>query len=97
VFENRVLKRIFGSVMEEIPGGQRKLQNEKIHNLYFSPNIITAIKLRTMKCEVHVPRMGKKRNAYKYFLGVSEWKRSLGKHRCRWQDNIRIGLSETGF
>jgi hypothetical protein len=44
VFENRVLRRIFGSKRDEVAGGCRKLHNEVVHNFYSSPNIITVIK-----------------------------------------------------
>jgi hypothetical protein len=49
VFENRVLRRIFGSKRDEVIGGSRKLHNEGLHSLYSSPNIIRIIKSRRMK------------------------------------------------
>jgi hypothetical protein len=49
VFENRVLRRIFGPMRDEMVGGWRKLHNEELHNLYSSPNIIRMIKLRRMR------------------------------------------------
>jgi hypothetical protein len=49
VFENRVLRRIFGSEKEKVAGGWRRLHNEELHNLYASPNVITVIRLRTMR------------------------------------------------
>jgi hypothetical protein len=60
VFENRVLRRIFGSKRDEVIGGWRKLHNE-IHNLYCSPSIIRIIKSRRMmRWEGHVARMGRR-------------------------------------
>jgi hypothetical protein len=51
VFENRVLRRIFGPKRDEVTGDWRKLHNEELHNLYFSPNIIT---MRMMRWAGHV-------------------------------------------
>jgi hypothetical protein len=64
VFENRVLRRIFGLKRDEVTREWRKLHNEELHNLYSSPNIIRMIKSRKMKWAGHVARMGEKRNAY---------------------------------
>jgi hypothetical protein len=49
VFENKVLRRIFGPKRDEVTGGSRKLHNEELHNLYSSPSIIRMIKLRRMR------------------------------------------------
>jgi hypothetical protein len=54
VFENRVLRRIFGPKKNGVTGGWRKLHNEELHNLYFSPSIIRIIKSRRMKWAGHV-------------------------------------------
>jgi hypothetical protein len=69
VFENRVLRRIFGPKRDEVRGGWRKLHNEEPHNLYSSPSIIGMIKSRSMRWAWHVARMGKKRNAYRILVG----------------------------
>jgi hypothetical protein len=58
VFENRVLRRIFGPKMDEVTGEWRKLHNEELHNLYSSPNIIRQIKSRRMKGARHVAGVG---------------------------------------
>jgi PAS domain-containing protein len=65
VFENRVLRRIFGSKRDEVIGGGRKLYNEELHDLYSSPSIIRIIKSRRMRWARHVARMGEKRNVYR--------------------------------
>jgi hypothetical protein len=74
VFENRVLRRIFGPKRDEIIGGWRKLHNEELHNLYSSQSIIRMIKSRTMGWAGHVARMGAERNAYSTLVGKSEGK-----------------------
>jgi hypothetical protein len=58
VFENRVLRRIFGTKSDEMTGGWRKLHNEELHNLYSSPSIIRIIESRRMRWAGHVARMG---------------------------------------
>jgi hypothetical protein len=69
VFENRVLRRIFGPKRDGVTGGWRKLHNEELHNLYSSPSIIRIIKSRRMRWAGHVARMGEKRNACRKFRG----------------------------
>jgi hypothetical protein len=69
VFENRVLRRIFGPKMEEIIAGRRKLHNEDLHNLYSSSNIIRMIKSRKILWARNVARMGQKRNVSKVLTG----------------------------
>jgi hypothetical protein len=62
VFENRVLRKIFGPKRDEITGEWRKLHNEELHILYSSPNIIRQIKARRMRWAGYVARMGEERN-----------------------------------
>jgi hypothetical protein len=62
VFENRVLRRIFGPKRDGVMGGWRKLHNEELHNLYSSTSIIIIIKSRRMSWTGDVARMGEKRN-----------------------------------
>jgi hypothetical protein len=69
VFENRVLRRIFGPKRDEVKGGWRKLHNEELHNLHSLPSIIRKNKSRRMKWEGHVAQMGEKRNACRIFVG----------------------------
>jgi hypothetical protein len=75
VFENRVLRRIFGPKRDEVIGGCRKLHNEECHKLYSLPSIIRMIKSRSMRWEGHVARMGEKRNAYRISVGKPDGKR----------------------
>jgi hypothetical protein len=60
VYGNRVLRRIFGSMRDEVTGGWRKLHNEELHTLYKSPSIIRMIKSRGMGWAWHAGRMGEK-------------------------------------
>jgi hypothetical protein len=69
VFENRVLRRIFGSKRDDVTGGWRKLHNEELHNLYSSPSTIRMIKSKRMRWAGNVARMGEKRNAYRILVG----------------------------
>jgi hypothetical protein len=97
VFENRVLRKIFGPKRDEVIGGWRKLHNEELHNLYCSPSIIRIIKPRRMRLAGHVARMWENRNAYRILVGKPEGKRPLGRPRRRWKDNIRMDLREIGW
>jgi hypothetical protein len=94
VFENRVLRRIFGPKRDKVMGEWRKLHNKELHDLYSSPSIIRIIKPRRMKWAGHVARMGEKRNAYRLLVGKAEGERPLGRPKHRWVDNIRMDLGE---
>jgi hypothetical protein len=94
VFENRVLRRIFGPKRDEVTGEWRKLHNEELRDLYSPPSIIGIIKSRRMRLAGHVARMGEKRNAYRLLVGKPDGKRPLGRPRRRWVDNIRMDLGE---
>jgi hypothetical protein len=92
VFEDRVLRRVFGPTRDGVTGGWRKLHNEELHNLYPSPRIVRIIKSRRMRWAGHVARMAVKRNMYRLLVGKAERKRPLGRPRCRWIDNIKMDL-----
>jgi hypothetical protein len=94
VFENRVLRRIFGPKRDEVTGEWRELHNEQLRDLYSSPSIIRIMKARRMRWASHVARMGEKRNAYRLLVGKPEGRRPLGRPRLRWVDNIRMNLVE---
>jgi hypothetical protein len=79
VLENRVLRNIFGPRREEVMRDWRKLHNEELHNLYFSPNIIRVIKAMRMRWARHVARMRETRNIYRILVGKPEGKRPLEK------------------
>jgi hypothetical protein len=94
VFENKVLRRIFKPTRDEVTGEWRKLHNEELNNLYSSPNILRVITLRRMRWAGHVTRMGKGRGVYRFFVGMPEERRPLGRSRHRWEDNIRMDIRE---
>jgi hypothetical protein len=81
VFENRVLRRIFGPKRDEVTGEWRKLHDEELRDLYSLPSIIRIIKSRRMRWAGHVARMGEKMNAYRLLTGKREGKRPLGRPR----------------
>jgi hypothetical protein len=97
VFENRVLRRIFGPKRDEVTGGWRKLHNEELRNLYSSPRIIRMIKSTRMRWAGHVARIGEKMNAHRILVGNPEGKRPLGRQRRRWVDTIKMDLREIGW
>jgi hypothetical protein len=97
MFENRVLRRIFGPKRDRVTGGWRKLHNEKLNNLYSSPNIIRIIKSRKMRLAGDVAQMREKRNVQRLLVGKPEGKRPLGRLRRRWIDNIKMDLLEVGL
>jgi hypothetical protein len=91
VFENRVLRIIFGTERDEVTGGWRKLHNEELHGLYSSPSIVRVIKARRMRWA------GEVGGAYNILVGRPEGRRPLGRPRHRWEDNIKVDLREIGF
>jgi hypothetical protein len=96
VFENRVLRRIFGSKRDEVTGEWRKLHNEELNVLYCSPNIVRVINSRRMRWAGHVARMGERRGVYRVLVGKPEGRRPFGRTRRRLEDNIRMDLQEVG-
>jgi len=78
VFENRVLRRIFGPKRDEVTGEWRKLHNEELNDLYSSPNIVRVIKSRKIRWVGHMARMGERRDVYRVLVGKPEGKSHLG-------------------
>jgi hypothetical protein len=95
VFENRVLRRIFGSKRDEVTGEWRKVHKQKLHDLTARP-ILCGYKSRRMRWAGHVARMGTESGAYRVLVGKPEGKRSLGRPRRRWEDNIKMDFLEVG-
>jgi len=75
VFENRVLRRIFGPEWDEVTVEWGKLHKEELSDLYSSPNIFRVIKSKRMRWEGHVARIGERRGAYRVLVGKPEGKR----------------------
>ena len=96
VFDNMVLRRIFGPRMDEVTGEWGRLHNEELNDLCSSPNIVRVIKSRRMRWAGHVVRMGEERGVYRVLVGKPEGKRPLGRPWHRWVDNIRMDLQEVG-
>jgi hypothetical protein len=89
VFENRVLRRMFGPKRDEVTVEWRRLHNEELNDLYSLPNIIRVIKSRRMRWAGHVARMGEGRVAYKVLVGRPDEKRPLGRPTRRWQKILK--------
>jgi hypothetical protein len=96
MFENMMLRRIFGPRRDEVTGDWRSLHNEELNDLYCSPNIVRVIKSRRIRWAGYVARMGEERGVCRVLVGKSEGKRPLGRPRRRWVDNIRTALQEVG-
>ena len=96
MFENIVLRRIFGRRSDELTGEWRRLHNEELNDLKSSPNIVRVLKSRRMRWAGHVARMGEDRGVYRVLVGKPEGKRPLGRLRRRWVDNIRTDIQEVG-
>jgi hypothetical protein len=95
VFENIVLRRIFGLKRDKVAGGCRILHEEELRNLYSLPSMIRTVKSRRIRQEGHVARLGEKKNVYRILVGKPEGKRPLGIPICRWVDYIKMDLRET--
>ena len=96
VFENRVLRRVFGPKRDEVTGEWRKLHNEELGDLYSLPNIMRVVKSRRMRWVGHVALMGEGRGVHRVLVGKPKGKRPLGRPRRRWEDNIKMDLEKVG-
>ena len=86
LFENRVLRKVFGPKRDEVTGEWRKLHNEELSDQYSLPNIVRVVKSRKMRWAGHVARVGEGRRVH----------RPLGRPIRRWEDNIKMDLQEVG-
>jgi hypothetical protein len=94
VFENGVLRGVFGPKRDEVTWEWRKLHNEELNDLYSLPNIVRVVKKRRMRWAGHVARMGEERGVHRVLVGKPEGKRPLGRPRRRWEDNIKMDVQE---
>ena len=95
MFDNRVLRGIFGHKSNEVTTELRKLHNEELNDMYCSPSNFRVIKSR-IRWARHVARMEEKGDVYRVLEGKAEGKRPPGRHRSRWEDNIKMDLQEVG-
>ena len=91
-----MLRRLFGPKRDEVTGEWRKLRKEKLSDLYSLPNIVWVVKSRRMRWAGHVARMGEGRGMHRVLVEKPEGKRTLGRPRRRWEDNIKMDLQEVG-
>ena len=96
MFENRLLRRIFGPRRDGVTGEWRKLHNEELNDLYSSLNIVGVIKSRRLRWAGHDALMEEGRGVHKVLVWKPEGKRPLGRPRRRWEDNIKMDLEEVG-
>jgi len=94
VFENRVLRRVFGAKRDGVTGEWIKLHNEELGDLYPLPKIVRVVKSRRMRWAGHVARVGEGSGVHRVLVGKPEGKRPLGRPRRRREDNINLDLRE---
>jgi hypothetical protein len=96
VFENRVLRRIFGPTRDEVTGEEIKLHTEELRDLYYSPTIVRVIKSRRTRWAGPITHKGDRRGIYRVLAGKPEGKRPLERPRRRLENNIKMDLQEAG-
>jgi len=96
VFENRVLRSVFGPKRDEVTDEWRRLHSEELNDLYSSLNIVRAVKSGRMRWAGHVAGMGERRGVHRVLVGKPERKRPLGRPRHRWENNIKKDFREVG-
>jgi hypothetical protein len=90
------LRRLFGPKRDEVRREWRKLHNEELNDLYFSPSIVLVIKSKRMRWAGHVARIGERRGVYRVLVVKAERKRPFWRPRRSWDDKIKIDLQEVG-
>ena len=97
MFENRVLRRVFGPKRDELTGEWRTLHNEELNDLFSLLSIVQVVKSRQMRWAGHVARMGEDRGVHRVLVRKPEGKTPLGRPRRRWEDNIKMDLQEAAY
>ena len=96
VFENRVLRGVFGLKKNEVTKEQRSLHEEELNDMYSSPKIVWIIKSTRMKWANHVAPMEERRGEVSTGFWWGNLKRPLERTRRRWEDNIKMDIQELG-
>jgi hypothetical protein len=94
VFENRVLRKMFGPKKGEVTGKSIRLLNEELYSPHSSPDIIQVIKQRGMRLARNVARIGERKGAYRVLVGKPDEETLLGRPGHSWEHNIKIDLQE---
>jgi hypothetical protein len=94
VFENTVLRRIFGPKRNEVTGEWRRLHKKELYALYSSLNTIRVVKSRRMRWAGNIARIGERRGAYWVLVGKPEGRRTLERLRYRWEENIKLSFEK---
>ena len=89
-----MLKKLLGPKKTKVTGECRKLRNEELQDLYSSPSTVRVIKSRRMTWAGHVVCIWERRGVYRVLVGKPERKRTLGRPRRRWEDNIKKDRQE---
>jgi hypothetical protein len=97
VFENRVLRIIFGLTRDEVTGERRKFHDVELHNFCSSPDVTRQIKSRRMRWAGHVARTGEGREVYRVLVGKPKRNRPLERPRRRCEHGIKMDLREIGW
>ena len=96
VFENRVLRGIFGAKRDEFRRKWRKMHNEELNDLYSSHSIVRVIKSKENELGGTCSAYGEWRCVCRVLVGKPEGKRPMGRPRCTWEDNIKMDLQQVG-
>jgi acyl-coenzyme A synthetase/AMP-(fatty) acid ligase len=96
VFENRVLRTIFGPKRDEVTREWRRLHNNELYVFYTSPNFIRVIKSRRLRWAGHVARMGRVEVRTGFWWGEPDGRRLLERPKRRWKNNIKMDLRKKG-
>ena len=97
IFENKVLRKIFGEKFDTVTGEFRRLHNKELEKIFNSPSIVAVMKSGRTRWAGHVVRMGAERAAHRIPVGKPEGKRLLGRPQQRWEGNVRKDVGEAGF